>query len=99
MCFLSGRDRRQLKANLWRTKTVLSRDPSRVRVALIQPIVLFAILIILKLVAFKSTTISVTPLKDNDWTVVSSETNGTNTWPDDPTLYSNFSLTNCTENS
>ena len=86
MCFLSGRDRRQLKANLWRTKTVLSRDPSRVRVNLIQPIVLFSILVILKLVAFNSATISVTPLKDNDWTVISSGTNATNAWPNDQTL-------------
>ena len=86
MCFLSGRDRRQLKANLWRTKTVLSRDPSRVRVALIQPIVLFSILIILKLVVFNSSTISVTPLKDDDWTVISSATNATSYWPDEPTL-------------
>ena len=86
MCFLSGRDRRQLKANLWRTKTVLSRDPSRVRVSLIQPIVLFSMLVILKLVAFNSATISVTPLKDNDWTVISSETNATSVWPKDQTL-------------
>ena len=95
MC-LSVRDCRQLKANLWRSKTVLRREPGRVRAAFLQPIIFLSALFILNFTAFKSTMEETLPFEANDWTVTSSETYAVSTWPGDETLQSNFSLLNCT---
>ena len=95
MC-LSVRDCRQLKANLWRSKTVLRREPGRVRAAFLQPIIFLSALLILNFTAFKPTMEETLPFEANDWTVTTSETNAISTWPGDETLQSNFSLLNCT---
>ena len=99
MCFLSERDRRQLKANLWRTKTVLGRQKGKVQTQLIQPIVLLSILVILKFTVMISKESKITPFADNDWTVTNSATPGTSTWPEETTLQTNFNLQNCTVNA
>ena len=71
-CFLSARDRRQLKASLWRTKTVLKREPGRVRASFIQPIIFLALLLILNFAAFNAKIEEITPFYAEDWTVTDS---------------------------
>ena len=96
---LTARDRRQLKANLWRTKTVLKREPGRIRANLIMPIILLSTMLALSFTVFKAEIESIEPFTTNDMTIVTnSATPEISKWPDDQTLQSNFSLSNCTAN-
>ena len=99
MCLLSARDRRQLNANLWRTKSVLKREPGRIRASFFHPVTFLSIVMILNYTVFHSVEEQIMPFEADDWTVTSSGTPAISTWPEDSTLKSNFSLSNCTINS
>ena len=81
---LTTRDRRQLKANLWRTKTVIKREPGKVRAQLIYPIVVLCVMITLSFTVFKSEIENIYPFQTEDMTIVTnSATPNISTWPDD----------------
>ena len=61
-----------MKASLWRTKTVLRREPGRVRASFIQPIIFLALLLILNFAAFNAKIEEITPFYAKDWTVTDS---------------------------
>ena len=96
---LTARDRRQLKANLWRTKTVLRREPGKIRAHFISPIMFLGVLMTLSFTVFNSKIESIIPFSTDEMTIVTnSATPKISAWPDDQTLQSNFSLANCTAN-
>ena len=86
MCFLNERDRRQLKANLWRSKTALSRNKAKIRAYFISPVIFFLILLFMNFTIFVSQVETVEPFGNNTITVTNSETPATSSWSQDPTL-------------
>ena len=86
MYFLNERDRRQLKANLWRSKTALSRNKGKIRAYFISPVIFFAILLFMNFTIFVSQVETVEPYGNNTITVTNSETPATSSWSQDPTL-------------
>ena len=94
---LNRRDRRQLGANLWRAKQVLSRNTGPLWCACICPLICIALVILMRI-----TVLAPIPMSGqafDKFAVVSSETNSTNYWVDGDEqqgLNTSLSLTNCT---
>ena len=95
MCLLSERDNRQLRANLWRSKTVISRNKLSVCKALIMPFLFLCIWFLFVAIANIGTKELDYPAIEN-FAVTADSPNVTDMVFQEPKYTTNLLMLNCT---